>query len=537
MRRLTLSLFLLAVLFDTPARAFTTRQLTFTPASSRVTVNGTARALTMAPFMLGSRLLVPLLDTVNLLELAAPDLTGVPLDETAATQVDGTTFVDARWLAGALGAALDVTPLGMTFTVTRAPQIDPAAPQARFTTDKLTYAPGEKVNVVDYSFDPDGVAITKRNWEGLRDAYFTPGVYPIRLQVTNAQGKVSSAFTRTITVQGEAVSTPLDFALRHTAVGDMFSDPDILTYRMLSASGRDEPDFPLLFSDSPEKPTRPGVLYRDVIGGRARVVAHHVNGLAAPARVYVIARNLETHEVALRTTRTGETAPTRIVGTLGQVTLMDYFSGEQHSLLMLPPGRAMPLYASPLLTPGSGVNLMQDLLASGRVEVSFVILPEGTFPTPDVLAALEVLPPDGLHVRGTFPSAVRHLRVDLDGKLPARLNLGDGRADTSLQGVDALTGAPVKLNGNYGLLYRIEVLNAAGTVVALSPRGGGYRGAMQLTDGAMSATLRVPRSGVLSSAVAPVLLWRAQDAALRFDFVPASGSSLPVALIFYRSPR
>ena len=142
------------------------------------------------------------------------------------------------------------------------------------------------------------------------------------------------------------------------------------------------------------------------------------------------------------------------------------------------------------------------------------------------------MPLDGRHQRGTFPGAVRSLRVSLS-QLPARLVIGDGQLDPALTGVDRLTGQPMRLLGNYGLLYDLEVTGTAGTAVALSPRGGLYRGAMNIVDGPLSQTIKLPRTGSAVQPNQPVLLWRPKTNRLKIDFIPASGSNLPISLVFY----
>ncbi|WP_027482500.1 hypothetical protein [Deinococcus pimensis] len=512
------------------------RQLVLAPGNPNVTVNGQPAVFQNPPVARGSAVLVPLTETLNLLSLPAVDVHDAPIDETGATTVNGQLYVDLRWLASATGSTLDPSRDGRAFTLT-APLVnnaDPTAPQARFAPEKGVYAPGEKVTLVDYSFDPEGQAVTKREWSGRQDAYYQPGEYVVSLKVTNAAGKVSPPYSRTIRVQGAPVATPLTYALRNTGLNEAFNDPLVLGYPALAPRVNTvEQNFPLLFSDSPEKPAAPGVLYRDTVSGRARLLAYHVNGLGAPARVYVVARNLEDRPVTVRSVRAGETAPSKTEGTLGQVALLDFLTSEATPQLTVESGRLVTLYSSPVLTPGAGANFMQDVETDGRVELSFVILPADTNMSVPLVAALPVLPLDGQHQRGTFPGAVRRLSVTL-GQLPARLNIGDGQNDRALSGTDVITGTPMKLLGNYGVLYEVQVTNAAGAVVALAPRGGAYRGALRLTDGPDASTMRVPRSGVLTKPDVPQLLWRARSDVLNLSFVPANGSNLPVSLVFYR---
>lgn len=531
-------------------------QLTVTTGQPVAYRNGVATPYLAPPRLVNGKTMLPLRETAALLGQTLADVGGqlqlgrLTVDPArnaaflaAAAQPEGnvasvgtTLYVSVRLIADALNANLSVGgDGGRTLTLTALREGgNPLAPQARFSTDKATYAPGERVVFTDYPFDPDGADIVSRKWTGRQDVYFQPGTYTVTLQVTNSRGLQSVPFTRTLRVEGAQVDSPLTYALKYAEPGDRFPDPAVLRYPVAPVQPVPGPSYPLLFSDSPEAPTQSGVLYQDSLAGRARLLAYHLNALNKPARLYVLARNLEPRPVEVRTERSGETAPTRIEGLLGQVTLLDYFASTGGTVLSLAPGQSAAVYASPTLTPGSGVNMMQDLTASGRVELTFLMLEEGLPPTAQVAQQLPYLPMDGKHQRGTFPNAVRSLRVNL-GSLPARLVIGDGQLDPAITGVDKLTGTPQRLVGNYGVLYDLEVTGAAGTAVAFSPRGGLYRGAMQVQDGPIEQTIKLPRTGNALAPDQPVLLWRAQSDRLNIDFVPASGSNLPISLVFYRA--
>lgn len=519
-------------------------------------LNGSATSLQMPPRIVKGRTMLALRESAALLEVpvdaqgshvrfgrAAIDtrsgqawLNGTPQAADSVATLNAQTYVSARLLADALGANISFSEDGRTLTLTalRGRNDNPLAPQARFSTDKNVYAPGERVVYTEYAFDPDGADITARKWTGRQEAFFQAGTYTVSLQVQNSRGVQSAPFSRTIQVVGAPQDNPLSFALKYGEPGDTFADSGILSYPALAPYGVPSQNFPLLFSDSPEAPTQSGLLYQDTVVGRARLLAYHLNALRGPARLYVMARNLEATPVDVRSLRLGETAPTRIEGTLGQVTLMEYFASTGGGQLTLQNGQYTALYVSPVLHPGSGVNLLQDIDTSGRVEVSFLMIEDGLPPTAEAIQQLPTLPSDGKHQRGTFPGAVRKLRVTLDA-LPARLVIGDGNFDPVLVGVDALTGTPQRLAGNYGVLYDLEVLGTTGVAVALSPRGGLYRGAMQLVDGALQQAIKLPRSGVLTKPDQPALLWRATTDKIDINFIPSSGSNLPISFVFYRT--
>lgn len=462
-------------------------------------------------------------------------LDAAPQPSGSAVLLGDVLYLNARLLADGISANLSFSDDGRSFSLTALPVGgDPLLPQARFSTDKAVYAPGEKVIYTDYPFDPDGADIVSRKWSNKRDVYFEPGSYTVTLQVTNSRGQVSTPYSRTLNVTGPLMDTPLSYALKYADPGESFPDPLVNTYPVVGTQSSATSATTLIFSDSPEAPNQSGLLYQDSLSGRARLLAYHLNALSQPARLYVVARNLESRPVDITTERIGETAPTRIEGQLGQVTLLDYFAGSAQQRFTLQPGESVALYASPTLSPGSGVNVLQDISTSGRVELTFAMLEDKLPPSSAVLQQLPYLVADGKHVRGTFPNAVKIIRAQL-GSLPARMVIGDGQIDPAILGTDVLSGQPVRLSGNYGVLYDIQVTGTSGVAVALSPRGGLYRGAMNVQDGPVSQTVKLPRSGVALTPDKPTLLWRSQSDQLKIDFVPASGSNLPISLVFYQA--
>ena len=215
---------------------------------------------------------------------------------------------------------------------------------------------------------------------------------------------------------------------------------------------------------------------------------------------------------------------------------MDYFASPARGAVNVPAGGLSALYVSPSLSQGHGVSILQDIVSSGRVAVSFVMLEDGLTLSDAVLRSLPYLPLDGRHQRGTFAGADRPMSTALT-QLPARVVIGDGQHDPVLTGRDSVTGSSQRLAGNYGVLYDMEFTGAANTAVALSPRGGLYRGAMRIIDGDLTQVIKLPREGNALTPNEPQLLWRAKSDRVRIQFMPSNGSALPVNLVFYRLPQ
>lgn len=468
---------------------------------------------------------------------------GQPVAEGLVQLLGDQFYISVRLLSDVLGGTLNFSEDGKTLTLTvlAARQGLPSLPQARFLTNKSRYAQGEPVLITEYSFDPDGLDLINKRWTGRSSSYFVPGDYTLTLQVSNSKGLQSEVFSRSITVTEQKVDTPLSYSLKYAPLGSSISDSS-LPYSRLKPIAAAPDGVPLVFSDSPETVASVGILYRDTLSGKVRAVVHHLNALTENARVYLVARNLEDQPITLTSRRLGETAPARFAGTLGQATLMDYFANSDAPSLTLEPGQILPIYTSIALEPGAGMNLMVDLELSGKAEISVLLLADSHPLEPEKMGDLLLLPTDGKHVRGTFAGANRQWSVDLSGGLPAKVVIGDAE-DGALLGVDATSNSAVKLAGNYGVVYDIMLQNVEGVVGALAARGGLYKGAIQMTDvqSGRNEVLALPSSGVISNPDNPVLFMRvnplAQDApvrSLRLQFVPASGSNLPIHLIFYR---
>jgi len=450
---------------------------------------------------------------------------------------DGVMFVAARTLEVALGATAAFDPVQRLLILTYIPGAvarDTTRPVARFATDKLEYRIGEPVRIIEYSYDPDGQPLSL-NFTGREEAYFTPGEKIITLVVTNRAGRSSLPFSVRITVRPETLFSPRDYALRFFNLGRTFQDPEVLNYPILWADWRDEA-IPLIVSNSPEEAPRSGVLYADVFGGQARLLAHHLNAMPTPARLVVLATNVDVAPLSLKVERLGETVATRVVAVLGQGSLMDFLLAPAAGRLNLEPGQTVALYKSALLAGGQGLNLMADLQASGKVALTIAMIEEGMLSSigneglASLLPLLPNLEPDSTHIRGTFPSALRLMRVRMEGNV-GRIVIGDGVHDPGLTGVDALTGQAVKLRGNYGVTYRIVLEGALNTVGAFSPRGGAYAGAISVNG----LLLPVPSNGVLFRPDSPMLFFREnQSEQVDIELIPASGSFLPVNLVVYR---
>lgn len=309
-------------------------------------------------------------------------------------------------------------------------------------------------------------------------------------------------------------------------------DPSILSYPALTAETVPSASFPLLFSDSPETPSSPGVLYRDVVSGKARVVAYHANGLREDARLLILARNAGEADATFTTLRRGSAITRGADPVVGQRTLLRFFASGVLPRRAVPAGGATVVFDSGTVSSNGVASVMLDVETSAPLELSVVLLPSSmSRDAAALLPTLPILPRDASHQRGTFPDAVRTLRVNVTD-VPSRFVIGGG-TDPVLNGVDATTGEGQRLAGNFGLSYEFEFIGASGLVLAASPRGGAYRGNVFVVDGERRSQLLLGEGQALKDPATPEVVWNVRSDVLRLSFVPASASSLPLALLFY----
>jgi hypothetical protein len=298
----------------------------------------------------------------------------------------------------------------------------------------------------------------------------------------------------------------------------------------------------LLMSGSPETPTQSGLLYQDTLtaatgnAGPVRVMAYHANGLGRPARLLLLARNLSGQPIPINVLRQGSAVTFGPDPLIGQQMLLRYFSSGPRPARTLSPGEQVVMYDSGVLAPGRVASLLLDLNSGAGLQLTVVMIAQDgrTASVAADVAALPTLPRDIKHQRGTFLGANRTLQAEFpaDVGTPLRWVLS-GPDDPPLQGQDMLTGVPQILLGNYGVLYTLRVSGAAGRVLAASPRGGPYRGSLLLQDGFRSSQVLLGQGRALKDSAAPAALWSLRSPEFQLQIVPASGSSLPLALLFY----
>lgn len=150
--------------------------------------------------------------------------------------------------------------------------------------------------------------------------------------------------------------------------------------------------------------------------------------------------------------------------------------------------------------------------------------------TLDYLTSLPVLPRSSQQVRGTFPNGDRLVKVEVNDRRREKVILGKEVEgfEAWAEGVDPLTGESVKNIGNYGIVYRVDLISPSRIGVLFNPRGSMFKGAFQGFNGTVYKAPDIGAfRGLQKAAVLGVL---EANKTSQFIYTPPSGSDTPVVI-------
>lgn len=245
----------------------------------------------------------------------------------------------------------------------------------------------------------------------------------------------------------------------------------------------------LLFSDSPEYPETPGILYGDTVSGDCRVYFYHVNQSQEPRKIVVMAYNPGNEPVEAVLKGYQYTRPSTSYYQVGKELSTMYYEGNwtAHTVSVAPGGYAL------LGERLDKIAVQPDELFSGIVDVvlpspmilSTMILPMQEDPQ-DFVRKQIYLPSDSAKLRGTFHGKDRSMRTLIpysprDGI--GYIKIADGIMDRFLLGRDVMDDRYSEDVGNYGVDYTILLRTKGSGDVHLyfNPQGGEYAGVVELT--------------------------------------------------------
>jgi hypothetical protein len=298
----------------------------------------------------------------------------------------------------------------------------------------------------------------------------------------------------------------------------------------------------LLFSDSPESPTTSGILYADTVGpGAFRIYVYHANGDTQLRKFPVVVLDQGTADAHVSIDHAGVApSPSQDYVGLGKTVAEAWLSSSAGPTVTVPAGQRVLLDpALDALHAGTAdlVHAIYDVHADAPVKISVVSVLAGD-DAAAVTAGLSLLPPAGGDGRGTFAGA--DLLIVPPAALPSsgmsHLRFGGGVTDADLTGVDATTGSPVTLTGNFGVLYRMRFTAASNVALAVAPRGTAWGGAADVAPGTDVTTdsfvLLPAAEDALGTTTQAVLLGRfAAGSAPYARLLSAGGSNLPIDLV------
>lgn len=443
------------------------------------------------------------------------------------------TYTITRTVQDANGVWSD--PYSVTITVLKPNE----APVAYFTTDKDTYKMGEPITYTDKSTDDNGVV--KTEWTNNQKGFFSAGEQTVTLKVTDKQG-LTSEYSKTITIGSESMYSQKDFNLLFTNIGEKFEVDSTGIYQLplityTPTAGSDQ--VTLLRANSPESIVDEGIYYQDTAKGNVRVLIHNMNLRTNPVKIYILATNENATDATVTIGNVGIGGPSTYVSATGKSSGARYLGGTpQNKVISIPAGESRQVLtdvsAATLLT-GKVITAQADMKASAPIKFTFVVLDEGK----DVfteLPNLTKLPWDTKHDRGTFQNANKYITISEPvGDTASRMALADNFYDSYLTGVDAISGEKKTNGGNYGVNYYITLEHVQpNTVIGINPRGGHYGGAFLVNGEIVYAT----NNSIVSSVTEMGVLHRTGDTeeTVTIVFTPASGSNLPINLVFQPMP-
>ena len=417
-------------------------------------------------------------------------------------------------------------------------------------TERNTYAQGEKIKYQYFYDNESWEGITNEKWTyrqaeeeiseailGRPDALFKEGTYIITLQIDDEYGNRSEIYETTVHITKQVLEKELSYRFTQGNIGDIIDNYQEFNYRdyedaeiiyQSTVAGR------MLMSDSPEEVSREGILYRDMINGKGRILMHHINRFSNASvvggdkRLVIVAENTSTTPVTLTLSNKVIKGPVTDVLYVGQKLLYDYLVGSEDEVMVLQPGERRYIY-------DSGTKWQQETCISGLMDVSttgevtFTMAAVSAGNTINNMSSMEFLL-QAVHPRGTFSEIAINYTLNLDGTKPTKLLIGTGEEEW-IKGYDALTNEPAQNKGNYGVSYYITMTAEEDMGIILNPRANVFRGAIEWKG---IGVYNIPTVGAIFNNTAKAISLGTIKAGetKTFEYMLPNGSAAPVLIGF-----
>ncbi|MDQ2946756.1 MAG: hypothetical protein M3Y27_12555 [Acidobacteriota bacterium] len=310
----------------------------------------------------------------------------------------------------------------------------------------------------------------------------------------------------------------------------------------------------LIFSDSPESPATPGILYRDALlaatpdGIANRVFLYHVNGNPGNRMKFTVQiTNFGTDAGTLTIKQQGIAGPTTNYLYAGKVAFERWLNSTPGVPVSVDPGQTVKLDSGFDSTTAAKDFLLHgiwDYAFTQPHQVTICALNEDDDPL-TVCPSLPVLSRDS-HQRGTFQHADKIYKsadgivVDTGSGVQQFSLAGNAPHDTNAQGIDRTDGSSMSLGGNYGILYSIHIATQSSDGqnlgMLVNPRAGAWGGAVKASPGLLPGgvfLIPVGTGAVVNNTEAVLAGEYSPGGVLTvcLQWMPTGGSSFPLRLL------
>lgn len=417
-------------------------------------------------------------------------------------------------------------------------------------TEKASYGQGEKINYQFLYENESWESIVNEKWTyrhadedvskailGKPDVLFTEGDYIIALQLDDANGNRSEVCETTVHITDQVLSKELSYRFTQGNIGDIIDNYQGFNYRDyddVNITAHSIVPGRMIMSDSPEQVQREGILYRDVINGKGRILIHHINDFSDSSvtggekRMVLVAENKTDEPKKVILGNKTIKGPVTDILFLGQKTLYDYLMGVQDEVITLKPGEKKFIYDSgKKWKQQTCISGLMDVTTDGEVTFTMAAISAGT--TINTMTGMELLLP-AVHPRGTFEGIGINYTVKPDSTKPTKIVLGNGMEEW-VKGYDALMQGEAYNKGNYGVSYYITITAEEDMGIILNPRANVFRGAIEWKG---DGVYNIPSSGTIYNNTAKAVSLGTIKAGetKTFEYMLPNGSSAPVVIGF-----
>ncbi len=371
--------------------------------------------------------------------------------------------------------------------------------------------------------------------EGKPELLFKSGEYEVSLQVKDQYGNWSNQMQTHLIITNEVIKSELTHGFKRNAPGSIVANYQQVEYREYEEVPYEKAEGDqgvLIVSNSPETVTRKGILYRDIVNGKGRMVIHHVSGFVEEEvkeekRFMVIAQNTSSKPISLTMSKQSIRGPSKDALYTGQKVIQSYLESREKKTYKLLPGESLYIMDT------KGKRWEKDMVISGMFDfetdgpLQFTTAVGGANTKLIHIKDMVTLERDN-HIRGTFPILNQYYKVDAT-KLtkPAKIIIGSGKEEW-IEGYDALTGEKVYNAGNYGVQNYIHIEADTQVGILINARGGTYRGALGVDSGYV---FEVPYSGYFEYKDKAAIVGTVEGSR-EYTYILPNGSSAPVLFGF-----